>query len=328
MAKEKFIIQWHITHTCNLRCSHCYQDDYKNNLTQCEINKILDRIKAFIEKHNYRLHINITGGEPFTHPNIYELLDKLETSNITFGILTNGTLLDNKAVKKLKQYKCLKFIQLSLDGTKEVHDNIRGTGNYEKVKKAIKLLNKHKIESMISFTCSTDNYKSLKTVIRECEKMHVKRFWMDRLVPIGRNKEKVLNTEQFLETLETLKQESIRAENNIFIKTKIHTNRAMQFMCGCDNSRYECSAGKNLLTILADGTLLPCRRLPIELGNVLDKDIDEILNESKNNWLKQDSISEDCKTCKFKRQCQGGAKCLTYAMTGKIKEKDINCIIK
>ena len=23
-----FTLQWHITHRCNLRCTHCYQDDY------------------------------------------------------------------------------------------------------------------------------------------------------------------------------------------------------------------------------------------------------------------------------------------------------------
>ena len=29
---QKFVLQWHITHKCNLRCKHCYQEDYSCDL--------------------------------------------------------------------------------------------------------------------------------------------------------------------------------------------------------------------------------------------------------------------------------------------------------
>ena len=107
--------------------------------------------------------------------------------------------------------------------------------------------------------------------------------------------------------------------------TIVHTNRALQFICNVNGvPHYKCSAGGNLLVILADGTLLPCRRLPITVGNVLEHSISVLVASSevlKN--LREDTLSDECKTCE---KCKGGAKCLNYAVTGDYKGKDINCI--
>ncbi len=41
-----------------------------------------------------------------------------------------------------------------------------------------------------------------------------------------------------------------------------------------------CSAGGNALTILHDGTIYPCRRLPLPLGNVMNDNLFEVFYES------------------------------------------------
>lgn len=213
-----------------------------------------------MQKYNYRGHINFTGGEPFLSENFFPLLDLCEEHKNTFGILTNGTFLNEETVSRLKQYTKLSFVQISLDGTESVHDSVRGEGNYRKAMNGFKLLKKAGIQSMAAFTCHSNNKDELKNVIREARKHRIDRFWADRMIPLGSSTEGILSTEDFRQMIKTLTKEHFRKIP--FNRTVVHLNRALQFSEG-GNCFYSCSAGITLLTVLADGTLLPCRRLPL-----------------------------------------------------------------
>lgn len=332
--REKHVLQWHITHMCNLRCKHCYQDEYTKDLELEKLKDILNQYIEYINKNNYRGHINFTGGEPFMTDKIFSLMKICDKNNITYGILTNGTLINMSLIEELKTYKGLKFIQMSLEGTRKVNDDIRGKGTYKRIMNSIELLNKAGIETMISFTINENSYKELRKLIWSCRKHGVKRFWTDRLVPIGGIEEyeanglKLITTEHYKEAIKILGQEHrLERYSKIFkpLSMRVHTNRALQFMSGCGEF-YRCSAGDKLLTVLADGTLLPCRRLPIEIGNLTEHTIEELVeNNEIINQLKDNNLDDECKNCHLSCGCKGGAKCITYAVTGSIVGKDINC---
>ena len=40
--KQKFVIQWHITGRCNLRCKHCYMTEYNKDLEVDDLIEIFD----------------------------------------------------------------------------------------------------------------------------------------------------------------------------------------------------------------------------------------------------------------------------------------------
>lgn len=323
---QKHVLQWHITHKCNLRCLHCYQEDYKKDLNFTQIVKIFKDYLDYLKINNFKGHINITGGEPFLHPDFFNTIDLFDTNNITFGILTNGTLLNDSIVEKLSLYKNLSFVQISLDGTKTMHDSIRGKGNFKKAINGIRLLNKYNIPSMVAFTAHKKNIHKLKSVIRLVKKEKVKVFWADRLIPTD-TCEDILSTEEFLKMSKIMYKESLKAEKNKQCCTEIRINRALMFLGG-SNTIYHCSAGTTLLTILANGDLLPCRRLPITIGNTLERSITELYNSSPIiKELKTNEIPKECKKCYKSDKCRGGLKCLSYALTGKISIKDNNCPI-
>lgn len=320
----KHVLQWHITHKCNLRCLHCYQEDYKNDLSYNQIKKIFFDYLEFLKVNKYKGHINITGGEPFFHQDFFDVIDLFEENNVTFGILTNGTLLDEEIIKKLSRYKKLSFIQISLDGNKRIHDSIRGKGNFKKAIRGIRLLNESNIQSMVAFTAHKKNINSLKSVIKLAKKEKVKVFWADRLIPTN-TCEDILSTKQFIKMAQLMVKESIKASKDKKCVTDIRANRALMFIGG-SNSVYHCSAGTTLLTILANGDLLPCRRMPIVIGSTLDKTILELCNESKViKKLKFNEIPKECEKCYKVSKCRGGLKCLSYAVTGILCSKDINC---
>lgn len=328
----KHVLQWHITHKCNLRCKHCYQEEYCSDLTKEQCERIFRDYQLFIKEHNYKGHINFTGGEPFLSSYFFDLLDLCENSIITFGILTNGTLIDKNIAARLSGYKNLRFIQVSIDGIKETHDSIRGDATYDKAFNAIKFLKKSRIQTMVSFTVHKENYKELKAVIRAVRRHGVDRFWCDRLIPINDDKSlnssMILDTKQYKDVVEDLVRERNRCIRMPFCKLKVHANRALQFLADPSLPVYHCSAGIGLLTILADGTLLPCRRLPLKIGNVLDNSISELVYNSPDiKELKAYEGPEECKSCSYSKCCKGGAKCLSYALTGDWKAKDINCYL-
>lgn len=325
---QKHVLQWHITGKCNLKCTHCYQDNSygQEEFNFAQLQTILEQYIQFVNRYNYKGHINITGGEPFMYKELFKFLDLAEDKQITFGILTNGTLLDDKIVKKLSAYKNLSFVQISLDGTQKIHDNIRGTGNFNKAIHSFKLLRRYGIQTMTSFTCHKDNFMCLKKLIKIVRKYKIDRFWCDRLIPMGNNKNQILSTEEYRKVIKILTQES-QKRKKWGSNTIIHTNRALQF-CESADTVYQCSAGNTLLAIKENGDLLPCRRLPLVLGNVLKDDILSIYeNNDTIKELRKKEIPMQCNHCIKAEECRGGAKCLNYAVTGRYDIKDINCYL-
>ncbi|MGL4773458.1 MAG: radical SAM protein [Clostridium sp.] len=333
------ILQWHITNRCNKRCAHCYQECYENK--EFTTKELLNIAKQYVELlreynklegHSLKGQINITGGEPFIREDIFEILDffKEHKKEFTFGILTNGSLLTEDIVKKLKGYSP-KMIQISLDGDEKMHDEIRGSGSFKEVENALSLLNKYDIKSLVSFTAHNKNYKVFPEVVKVGRKFKAYKVWTDRLVPIGSGDSgevKTLTPKEVVEYVNILRKERKKLSNK-FSKTKIGIERSLQFLCG-EGDCYNCSAGEGLIIILENGDVLPCRRLPIVAGNLKDSSLKEIYLNSKVMKELREFKSEPlgCEGCSFFQICKGGAKCISYGVYGDYKVGDYGCPLK
>jgi len=322
----KHVLQWHIIHRCNLRCTHCYQEDYAAELTGEQLEGIFCQYLDFCRKYGYKGHINFTGGEPLLSPELFPLLALCEENGITYGLLTNGTLIDEALAERLGRLKNLSFVQVSIDGTRATHDSVRGAGNFDRAFAGLRLIKKAGIQTMAAFTCHKGNYKELRQVIKTVRREGIDRFWADRLIPMGSSREEILSTGEYRSVISILTREHFRKP--LFSHTDVHLNRSIQFLEGGD-CYYHCSAGVNLLTLLADGTLLPCRRLPLPIGNCLEKDMISLYENSPLiRELREMKIPEKCLRCAKAEKCRGGAKCLSYAITGTYDIKDINCYLR
>ncbi len=90
-----------ITRRCNLNCKICMRGNAQNqDITPRIIDKIIDEVKDC-----YISTIQISGGEPFLNPDMFEyLINKIIDNKIAFGslgIYTNGTIRDEKIKKAL-----------------------------------------------------------------------------------------------------------------------------------------------------------------------------------------------------------------------------------
>lgn len=331
--------QLHITQKCNQRCKHCYHNDYDGeNLSLNDIEEIIEQYKELLVAYNkakninYRGHINITGGEPFVRKDIFEIIDLLYKNRkyFSYGILTNGTLITDEIVSILKN-KNVAFIQVSIDGNRKTHDDIRGDGNLKKVFQTLKLLKKNKIKTMVSFTAHKANYKEFPTVANYCRLLGVYKLWTDRLVPFGNGesiKKFMLTEKEIWDYISIIQNEKNKSFLNKLTGLTIADNRALQFL-NTGSECYSCSAGDSLITVLDNGDIVPCRRMPIIRGNIKkDKMIDVFFNDTIFIDLKKDNIPNECKNCRHANKCRGGSKCIAYALTNSYNRADNACSLR
>lgn len=334
------LLQWHVTDQCNGNCTHCYQDPRSSSeLSITQMFGILKQYLVFLEDCSSRLsgtpvsgHINITGGEPFIRKDILDLLDMVATyrDRFSFGILTNGTLIDRRMARYLR-FRGPRFVQVSLEGGRETHDRIRGQGNFESVVEGIRNLVRYGIRTLVSFTAYRDNYREFPQVVRLARRMNVAGVWTDRFIPLGQAKNQKT---QALTAIETRDYVNLVARTRLEQppwprrQTRVDARRALQFL-GHGGRPYHCTAGSTLLALLPDGSLLPCRRMPIVIGNVLDVSLADLYWQSQTlHDLRQPGrIITGCTECEHLNNCGGGLHCLSYALHDNPFQADPGCWI-
>ena len=204
--KDPFYIQWHITNLCNLRCMHCYQDDFskKGDLDRSELKKVSDNLLTTIREWDQTACIHLTGGEPLLKPELFPLLSDLDRQSMVeeLGIITNGLPIDREVIKKLSGFQKLKKIKISLDGgNAETNDSIRPGGTFNKVIRNIPLIKETgRFEILFMFTAMKRNFKNLPTLFKLCQDLDIDGLIIERFIPLGRGKgiaDEVLSQEEW-----------------------------------------------------------------------------------------------------------------------------------
>ena len=326
--REQFYFQWHITNKCNLRCRHCYIDDYAIEPSFATMVSILGRIVEFLDENNGYCHLSLMGGEPFVSPHLFRILDyiEMEKNIIEFSLGTNGLLLTQEIIDKLKTYSKFRAIQISIDGTPETHDSIRGKGTFEKALNSVKLLHENGRDCSVSFTANRLNYKQFPKVAELAFNAGAGLVWTDRVVPLGDADKKkdiidnlLLTDEEFLEYIDAIKEANDKFD-------KIGIERKLIALHLKSPQMHGCYPGVRQFSITANGDLLPCRRMDENFGSIIDKKISEVLQEHRDIICMINDIPDDCKKCKYVKKCRGGAKCQTCAVYGDYNHPDPNCL--
>jgi len=329
----RLLLQWHITDRCNLRCAHCYQDACAG--AELSLHDSLAVIEQFTDFLNLcgpsaRGHITVTGGEPFVRNDFPDLIEILASHQKRFGfaILTNGTRIDAGMARHLKK-RGAGFVQVSIEGTQITHDRIRGSGTYEHTVAAVHHLVKAGVRTLISFTAHRGNFREFEDVARLGRQLRVSRVWADRLIPQGARgsdlQSLVLTSDETREFLEIMKRARKEAERAWLNRTDIALNRALQFLASGARP-YRCTAGHTLITVMPDGGVYPCRRMPVRVGNLLETPLRDLYHCEFFQSLRDPArVSKGCEGCFYFRVCRGGLKCLAYAVKGDPFHADPGC---
>lgn len=326
-----FYIQWHFLESCNLRCRHCYQEDYKaHHVSVAQLDAIYGELSKAISTWKKDGRISLTGGEPFLEfEKLLHILNKIEKDDAFYwaGILSNGTLIDDNKIAELTKFTKLKEVQISIDGgTERVHDLTRGKGSFSKAINGLEKLISAGIPTAIMFTLTQQNAGSVADIIDLADKMGIDALTIERYTPLGNSDsdQLKLSAGRLKEIYEQIKQKKKQIESS-GRKLKIRTSRPLWHLIDESLGGF-CPVGYSSLCIMHDGTAYPCRRLPIPIGNVLNDGIFKIWYKSDILWniRRKNRMTSSCGTCEDLGRC-GGCRAAAYAENGDYLAQDPLC---
>lgn len=155
-----------ITERCNLHCAHCFvlAGDYGKTIPIGIIkNVVIPRLKDCRV-----ISVTLTGGEPFVHPDIVEIVRVLRDADIRVGICTNGTLVSQDQMEALANIGNVHF-NVSIDGFRsESHGKFRGyEASFVKTIETIRYLGQHQLLQGLLVT--PNNLAGIAEYVELCE---------------------------------------------------------------------------------------------------------------------------------------------------------------
>ncbi len=322
-----FFVQYHITNKCNLKCTHCYQGEHSNKdkLSKNDIFKSISELYMIMQgwrlKHDNNLtySIQITGGEPLLRDDWKDIAIYAKEKKFDITLLTNGTLIDHTNADIIKKNNIK--IQISLDGTQKTNDKIRGKNSFSRTIRSIEILKSYNIDTYINITIMRSNLMNLPNLIMYLQSHNIKGIGLTRYVPNINDAASYTNmlSQEELRNFYLYIRKTNKSVNNIYCDDPLYntinkdTSKSPVNFHSCIQG---CSAGFYGITIQSDGTIVPCSRLNIPLGNIKNSSIREIWATSDILWnlRRFENYNDNCKKCNYLRICRG---CRAVAHTSK-----------
>lgn len=334
---KSFGLQWHLTDTCDQRCTHCYiwrksqlPIVKKKELSFSNCLAVIADFVNFCENFEMNPVFNITGGDPILFRHFWEILEHLKSKSLPFRVMGNPFHLTTESCKRLKTLGCLSY-QMSLDGLMEKHDEIRKDGSFNKTLRAIQTLQEAEVKVVIMSTVSRFNYRDIPELARLVVQKGVNAYDFARYCPRPDESESQLSPMEYRNFLSKMWQvfEELAASKTTFY-LKDHLWTLWLWENGLFKTREEdivfqgCNCGVSHMTLLPDGTVVACRRFESPVGNILSKGFEGIFLGNNMEEYRQIDQLEGCKDCELLNYCRG-CHAVSHGLYGSFRAKDPQC---
>lgn len=244
-----------ITTRCNLCCRHCLVHDQRGTYAELPFELIVKTL-ALIRKAAFRKPlIALTGGEPFCHPRFADLLDHLERQRFDFTICTNGTLLDDRWLARLRSLRRLRSVGISIDGNRDAHEAARGAGTFSAAMDALARLAGSTDKKIIVKTVLQQGNQDQLPAIAELVRHHRVAQW--HIIPLIADSGALTATE---ERVARARLEELARH----VPFAIHFGETGEVR---DPRAVICSQGSTACAVLANGDIVTCTHAPGFVGN-------------------------------------------------------------
>lgn len=178
---------------CNLQCAHCINasgpvDPWLAPMAAAEVERHVDEAARLGAREVY-----FTGGEPFLHPRLLELL-AYALERLPATVLTNGTLITERVADRLAglaaRSRYSLEVRVSLDDPERgANDRVRGRGAFDRALGAIARLHGRGLPAILTATDlggpTTGRYDRLRALLIEAG-VAKPRIKLLPLFPVGR----------------------------------------------------------------------------------------------------------------------------------------------
>lgn len=314
-----------ITDNCNLNCQMCI----RGKQTGENIN--FNKLKEIISSGRLNNHdVVITGGEPTLHNQFVDIVNCISNVAATVTVTTNGTT-DYYLDGNYNLHNV--HFQISLDGTSDVHDNIRGEGSFDKTIKTINRLDEKGYNYSVATVVSRNNKENMFELNRLLLKFKNKKFWkISYEMPFGNSDINNIMTSsewnKFVDDIIKVSQFKLKIKKifpfDLYQKKYILTQNTFNE----HNRVYNCGSGINKLYIYPDFNVYPCTCLTdFPIGNIYDIPLEIILNGEQANTFVNYQVAQEsiCYSCEYLKFCNGGCIGMSYHYFGKLGMGDVRC---
>lgn len=339
-------VDFNITNYCNLKCKFCYMKKYLNTkeMALIECFKIIDDLNS-----SKVMKVHISGGEPFLHPNICEIIDYLKYKKMRYSISTNGTIINKNILKCILDYPP-DFIGISHPSINKYECENRGMIklNHE-VNQTIKSFLKYKLNVSVGFTITKTNMQSILASIKLLEDIGIDTFGFQFICPIDYESiNEIPNYSEYKIFINTVTDTIINRDitSKILINT---TNESkipwemylplkdriddLKKVWGYDQNKMDgieknsCTAGKFGVAIDSYGNVFGCEMFfnykQLSYGNIFEENIVDIWNNRKLLNTQKRYLHGKCSKCNLDI-CNGS--CRAAAMYYKdLAYSDLRC---
>lgn len=309
------------TDRCNSNCPYCYVPAKmrKNGaqMTKEQLRQVLNKVLDYFAGKKRKPVVIFHASEPLLAKDavfsaIREFKDKL-----SFGLQTNGLLLEKEDVEFLKEHRV--GVGISLDAPiRSLNNKTRPSsegGNFEAVVRAIDWFDGYSGLNVIS-TMTKFNIRSLDKLVRflhakkvPCVLLNPVRFTRKHSLKVKPDEK--LMTNNFLKAVDTAIELSQRSGRRIIVANfsnailGIVAPEARRMMCDIS----PCGGGRSFLTVTASGEMIPCGEF-IGLkgssgGNIFKTGIKEAMESAPFQKIRSRFVEKiaECDSCLYRNIC-------------------------
>lgn len=323
-----------LTNVCNLRCSHCYVSSGKRMSGELSGEEWIRVLQEARELGVFE--VNISGGEATLHPDFTKIVEYI-ASVPTFhaNLNTNGVMLQQKHEEAIAS--AFTSVQVSIDdATASKHDTFRGRkGSFSLSLSTIKRLIARGVSTSIGFTITHNSLAAIDNVVSLAEDLGVDTLNIGLIASIGRAADNHLvnkfcshkQTDLFMDCLyQKMKKLAARSSHvRILLPFRIPED---DFTEEVSDKRFICD-GENtqILYIMANGTVMPCDKLPMETfayGNVRNGSLLATWQskQMRNFKLRSPSTLPRCGKCSHLKICGGACVARAHQDGGSLESPD------
>jgi radical SAM protein with 4Fe4S-binding SPASM domain len=341
-------VHFELTKNCNLNCLHCYQREYfqRKGGKELSIAEIRELAKQMRELNV--VDVSISGGEPFTKPDLEVILRIFEKEGIRIGnIFSNGTLINSSHIKLLQSLISRPHLIISIDGPDpESHGKMRGIFNrrdqkriFESLIEKIVTLSQRGIVVKVNTAVYRENLNKLPQLYKLLKRLRIKMWrlaipklagaYKENYSSLTPEKNAVKNAylkliELFLNDVE-LEKDRIIVPFDLRISNAFKTEMLVRPLIKYTPNTSTCEYARNRLSIKPNGDVVPCGMLvDFVIGNIRKLPLSDIWYSREMQQLKQIEIKKvkECLRCKYVWICGAGCRVNPYFKYNSLFRKD------
>jgi radical SAM protein with 4Fe4S-binding SPASM domain len=322
---------WEITLACDLKCGHCGSRAGKARTKELSTEECL-QVVAELAALGTR-EVTLIGGEAYLRRDFAQIIAAVRAAGMQCTLQSGGRNLNDARIGAAVEAG-LTAAGISIDGTRELHDELRGVrGSFDAAVASLRRLREHGVVTSVNTQITAHVLDQLDDVLDVVIAAGAKNWQLQLTVPMGRagdHPEMILQPYQMLDVLPKLAALFERAARS-GVLLQIGNNigyfgphEGELRGSGYEAIHYEgCLGGQNTIGIEADGSVKGCPSLPTDSytgGNVREIDLTTI-------WLETPELSFSrerrdpqwgfCGTCYYKDVCRGGCTWMAHSLLGK-----------